>query len=131
MKFDVRHVHEIVGEIILDHITLVAQTNHEVIYAVGRVDLEDAPQDRLPADFYHRFWADGCFFNNTCAHAASEDDCFHAVTPCIVDVDGRSNSSAYAPAMPVSSAVSGRQPSVNIRVLSISFLGVPSGFDKS
>ena len=45
---------EVIGEILLDHMSLVAATDHEFIDAVSAVDLEDMPKDRLAADFHHR-----------------------------------------------------------------------------
>ena len=49
----VRHVQEVVGEILLDHIALVAQADDEIVDAVGGVDFHDVPDDRLAADFDH------------------------------------------------------------------------------
>ena len=44
----------VVDEEILDHLTLVAQRDDELLEAVGGVALHDVPQDRLAPDFHHR-----------------------------------------------------------------------------
>jgi hypothetical protein len=51
---DVRHVEEVVGEVLLDHVAAVAEADDEVVDARGRVDLEDVPEDRPVADLHHR-----------------------------------------------------------------------------
>ena len=45
---------EVVGEVFLDHVALVAAADHEVIDAVGGVDFHDVPENRLAADLDHR-----------------------------------------------------------------------------
>lgn len=52
----VGHVEEVVGEVLLDHIPLVAAADHKVIHAVSGVNFHDVPQDRFAADFDHRLW---------------------------------------------------------------------------
>ncbi|MNM82275.1 hypothetical protein D3C81_943020 [compost metagenome] len=68
---------EIVGEVLLDHIALVAQADDEVIDAKVRVDLHDVPDDRLAAYLDHRFWPQVGFFADTRTQAAGQNDCFH------------------------------------------------------
>ena len=48
---DIRHVQEVVGEVFLDHETLVAEADDELVDAVGRVHLEDVPQDGPSSHF--------------------------------------------------------------------------------
>ena len=43
MKGDVRHVHEIVGEVFFDHVTFVTAANYEVSNVMGTVYLHDVP----------------------------------------------------------------------------------------
>ena len=50
---DVGHVQEVVGEVLLDHVALVATADHEIVDAVRRVELHDVPEDRLAADLDH------------------------------------------------------------------------------
>jgi len=47
-------VQEVVGEVFLDHVALVAATDDEVINAVGGVGLHDVPEDRFSANLDHR-----------------------------------------------------------------------------
>jgi hypothetical protein len=63
----VRGMQEVVGEELLDHITLVAAADDELVDAVRRIALEDVPEDRLAADFDHRLGLDRCLFTEPCA----------------------------------------------------------------
>jgi len=47
---DVGCVQEVVGEVFLDDVALVAETDDEVIDAVLGVELEDVPEDGAAAD---------------------------------------------------------------------------------
>ena len=51
-------VQEVVGEVLLDHVALVAEADHEVGEAVLAVDLHDVPEDRVLADLGHRLGLD-------------------------------------------------------------------------
>src|SRR5581483_1086486 len=75
----VRHVQEIIGEIFLDDVALVAAADHELIHAVARIDLHDVPQDRLAADLDHRLWPQIALFGNPRAKAAGQNDGFHGL----------------------------------------------------
>jgi hypothetical protein len=55
----VGHVEEVVGEVLLDDVALVAEADHEVVEAVVAVDLHDVPQDRPLADLDHRLGLGG------------------------------------------------------------------------
>ena len=52
----IRSVEEVVREELLDHIPLVAAANHEVVDPMGRVHLEDVPEDGTSTDLDHRLW---------------------------------------------------------------------------
>ena len=69
---------EIVGEIFLDDVTLVAAANDEVMDAVERVSFHDVPKDRLATDFDHGFWSSGGFLAYPRSQSTREYDCFHA-----------------------------------------------------
>jgi hypothetical protein len=56
---DVRGVQRVVGEPLLDDVSLVAETDDELLDPVGRVDLHDVPQHRLAADLDHGLGLDG------------------------------------------------------------------------
>jgi len=75
---DVRHVKEIIGEILLDHIALVAAAHDEIVDAMTGIDLHDVPKDRLAADFDHWLGLDACFFGNTCTEPTGEYHCSHS-----------------------------------------------------
>ena len=55
---DVGGVQEVVGEVLLDDVALVAAADDEVVDAVLRVDLEDVPEDGAAADLDHRLGAE-------------------------------------------------------------------------
>ena len=71
------HVKEVIGEVLLDDIALVAATNHEVVDSVVRINLHDVPKDGLAANFDHRLGLEVGFLGNTGAQAAGKNDCFH------------------------------------------------------
>src|SRR6266567_8997570 len=70
---------EVVGEILLDDVSLVATANDEVIDAVLRVNLQDVPENGSAANLDHWLGTNYRFFRETRADAASEDDCFHGL----------------------------------------------------
>jgi len=74
---DIGHVQEIVSEILLDQVALVAAADDEVVDAVGGVELHDMPEDGLAADLDHGLGSEIGFFGEPGAEAAGEDDCFH------------------------------------------------------
>ena len=77
---DVRHVEEVVGEILLDQIALVAAADHELVHAMGGIELHDMPEDRPAADLDHRLRLEVRFLRDPRSQAASENDCFHRGT---------------------------------------------------
>ena len=74
---DIGHVQEVVGEVFLDHIALVAAADDEVLNAVGGVELHDVPEDRFAPDLDHGLGLEVGFLGKTSAEAAGEDDGFH------------------------------------------------------
>jgi hypothetical protein len=76
----VGHVQKVVGEVLFDHVALVAAADDEVVDAVGRVHLHDVPQDRLAADFDHRLGAHGGFFAESGAKATGQYHGFHRLS---------------------------------------------------
>ena len=73
----VRHVQEVVGEVLIDHVALVAAADHEVVDAVRGIDLHDVPQNGLPADLDHRLGTHRAFFADAGAEAARKNDRLH------------------------------------------------------
>src|SRR5258707_14346268 len=74
-------MHDIVSEVFLDDVALIAEANDEVIDAVRRVDLENVPEDRSAADFNHGLRPDRCFVAQSAAQPASQDDRLHCSPP--------------------------------------------------
>ena len=62
IKSDVGHVQEIIGEVLLDDVTLITAANHEIVDAMCGVYLHDVPQNRFAPDFNHRFGREVGFF---------------------------------------------------------------------
>ena len=73
---DVGHVQEVVGEVLLDDITLVAAANDEIVDAVMRVHLQDMPKDRHTTDLHHRLGPRGSFFAQARTESTGKDDGF-------------------------------------------------------
>ena len=71
-------VEEVVGEILLDHIALVAEADDEILDAVMGVDLHHVPENRHAADLDHRLGPEVRFLRNAGAQAARQNDRFHA-----------------------------------------------------
>ena len=73
----VRAVEDVIGEIFLDQIALVAKADDEVVEAVTAVEHHDVPEDRLAADLDHRLGPDLGFLGKAGAEAAGQQDDFH------------------------------------------------------
>ena len=65
--------------ICLDDVALIAGADHEVIHAMGGIDLHDVPQYRLAADFDHRLRLQIGLFAESRTESAGENDSFHAL----------------------------------------------------
>src|SRR5437899_8356711 len=79
IKGHIGGMEEVVGEVLLDDVTLVSATDDEVVDTVLRVNLQNVPENRTPANLHHRLGTNYRFFRETRADAASEDDCFHGL----------------------------------------------------
>ena len=77
MKGHIAHVQEVIGEILLDHIALVTAADHKLVDAMGAIDLEDVPKDRLATDFHHWLGFQVRFFTDAGAKAPSQNHGFH------------------------------------------------------
>jgi hypothetical protein len=73
----VRHVQEIVGEILLDHVTTVAAANDEVVHPMRRVHFHDVPKHRLATDLDHRLRPEHRFLGHPGAEPTGEYYGFH------------------------------------------------------
>jgi hypothetical protein len=71
---------EIIREIFLDDVALVAAADHEVVGAVRRVELHDVPEDGLAADLDHRLRLQIALFGYPSAQPPGENDDLHG--PC-------------------------------------------------
>ena len=67
----IRHVQEVIGEVLLDDIAFVAAANDEIVNAVMGVHLEDVPEDRFAANFDHWLGLQMGLFRNPGAKATS------------------------------------------------------------
>ncbi|SCM79274.1 hypothetical protein KL86PLE_90320 [uncultured Pleomorphomonas sp.] len=76
---DIRHVKEVIREIFLDQIALVAAADHEFIDAILPVELHDVPENRPAADLDHRLGAQMRFLADPRAQSARKNDRFHYV----------------------------------------------------
>ena len=68
---------EVIGEILLDHIALVAAADDEFVDAMGGLDLQDVPQDWPAADLDHGLGFEMGFLGDPSAEAAGKNHCFH------------------------------------------------------
>ena len=77
VKSDITGMQKIVGEILLNNITLIATANDEIVDAEMAVDLQDVPKNRFAADLDHGLGAHASFLGDACTEAACENDRFH------------------------------------------------------
>ena len=73
----VRLVQEVVREVLLHDVTLVAEAHDEIPDAERCVGFHDVPQDGTAPDLDHGLRPDGRFFGDSGALAAREDHAFH------------------------------------------------------
>jgi len=69
---------EIVCEVFLYHISLIAAADNELIDPIVRIDFHDMPQDGLPADLDHGLGLDFSFFGQACTESSSQYYGFHS-----------------------------------------------------
>src|SRR5690606_1255489 len=67
----------VVEEILLDHLALVAERDHELVDAVGAEDVHDVPENRPSADLDHRLRLHRGLFGETRAETARQDHGLH------------------------------------------------------
>src|ERR1035437_5147772 len=79
---DLGHMQEIIGEILLDDIALVAAADHEIIGAMRRIDLYDVPENGFAADLDHRLGLEVARLGNAGAEPPARDDDFHVTSCC-------------------------------------------------
>jgi len=72
----------VIKEILLNHLSSVAQAEYEVTKAGFRVDLHYVPEYRATPDFQQWLWSVFGLFPKARALTAAEDDNFHAVCSC-------------------------------------------------
>ena len=77
---DVGQVQEVVGEVFLDHVALVAAADDEVVDAVGGVELHDVPEDRLAADLDHGLGLEVGFLGEARAETTGKNNGFHKLS---------------------------------------------------
>ena len=68
---------KIMGEVFFYEISLVTQTDNEIIEAIMRVYLQDVPEDWPFTYFDHRFWFQVRLFTNSRSKTTSKDNYFH------------------------------------------------------
>ena len=77
---DVRHVQEVIGEVFLDQVALVAAADDELGDTVEGIALHDVPENRTSTDLDHRFGSHRGLFREPCAKATGQNDCFHRMS---------------------------------------------------
>src|SRR5580658_3598980 len=70
---------QIVGEVLFDDITLVPETDNELMEAITAVNGHDMPQKRPSADHDHRFWSTIRLFGKAAAPSTGQNDRFHCI----------------------------------------------------
>src|ERR1039457_5674314 len=70
IKGHVGHVQEVVSKVFLDQIPFVSATDNNVVDSMVRIDLQNVPENRAPADFHHWFGAQSRFFAQACSQPA-------------------------------------------------------------
>ena len=77
VECDIGVKQEIVHEVFLDDVLLVAGTDDEFVDAVCRIRLHDVPEDGLAANLNHRLRHVLGLLAESCAKTASKNNCFH------------------------------------------------------
>lgn len=76
---DITGMQEIVGKILLDHITFIAAANNEILLnSIVAVNLEYVPWNWLAAHLNHRLWPCSRLLGDSSAWASSQNNSFHA-----------------------------------------------------
>ncbi len=74
---DIGHVQEVVGEVLLDHVALVATADHDIMHPVRGVGLHDVPQDRTAADLDHGLGPEVDLLGYACTQPSRENNRLH------------------------------------------------------
>src|SRR5580704_2933842 len=74
---NIRHMKKVISKVFFDEISLVAEANYKIIYAVHPVQFHDVPKHWATANFNHRLWAHDRFLGETSTAAARKDHCLH------------------------------------------------------
>ena len=88
---DVGSVEEVVGEVLLDHVALVAEADHEVVDAAHRIELQNVPKNGLSAELNHGLRAHRGLFTDSSPSTAGQNHCFHACHPWGIGVSRQPN----------------------------------------
>lgn len=87
VKGDITMMQKIMGEIFLDHITLIPQADDELIDAIVRIDLHDVPEDRLAADLYHGLGLEMGLLADPGTETAGKNYSFHSYHQLLLTAD--------------------------------------------
>lgn len=68
---------EVIGEVLLDHVPLIAATDNEIVNTILGIELQDMPENWPAPNLHHRFRPDRGLFTQTRTQATRENDCFH------------------------------------------------------
>ena len=85
VKGDIGHVQEVVREVLLDEVALVAAADHEVIHAIRDINFHNVPNNRLAADLDHRLGLEVGLFGDAGTETIGEDNGFHKLLTCYGD----------------------------------------------
>ena len=73
----IRHVQEIISEIFLDQVALVAAANYEITNSIVGINFHDVPENRPAANFHHWLRAQRGLLAQACTKTSGKNDCFH------------------------------------------------------
>ncbi len=71
----------IIHKILLDHESLIAQTDDKFVKTMSFENLHDVPEDRFFTDLDHRLRSQIAFFRNAGAQSSRQNNNFHGKTP--------------------------------------------------
>jgi len=74
---DIAGVEEVVREVFLDHIALIAATYNEIVDTMRGIDFQNVPENRKAADLHHGLGANGGFFADPSAEPSGQNNSLH------------------------------------------------------
>lgn len=77
IKSNIGHMQEVIGEILLDDITLITATNHKIVNSMCGIYFHDVPENRLTTNLDHWLRLKVGLFGNTGSKTSSENNGFH------------------------------------------------------